>query len=112
MRRELPEATQRFAGIDAAVRAVLLDMVVAKNCVACCTKEGLLRHLEAQQGELELCEKVGAGHPAGAGGAWLRAWFAVAASVRESSMLPGTLAAGVQHPLLRPASCLRGQHQR
>ncbi|EFN60095.1 hypothetical protein CHLNCDRAFT_133411 [Chlorella variabilis] len=58
VRRELPEATQRFAGIDAAVRAVLLDMVVAKNCVACCTKEGLLRHLEAQQGELELCEKA------------------------------------------------------
>ena len=58
VRRELPEATQRFAKIDAAVRAVLADMAAARNCVACCNREGLLKHLEAQQGELELCEKV------------------------------------------------------
>ncbi len=42
----------------AAVRAVLLDFVVARNCVTCCNKEGLLKHLEAQQAELELCEKA------------------------------------------------------
>jgi hypothetical protein len=58
VRRELPEATQRFAKIDAAVRAVLADMAAARNCVACCNREGLLKHLEAQQGELELCEKA------------------------------------------------------
>ena len=37
---------------------MLLDFVVARNCVACCNKEGLLKHLESQQAELELCEKV------------------------------------------------------
>ncbi|KAI3429649.1 hypothetical protein D9Q98_005734 [Chlorella vulgaris] len=58
VRRELPEATQRFAGIDAAVRAVLLEMAATRNCVDCCTKEGLLKHLEVQQGQLELCEKA------------------------------------------------------
>lgn len=59
VRKELPEATQRFAKIDEVVRAVLGDFAATKNVVACCTKEGLLKHLEAQQGELELCEKVG-----------------------------------------------------
>jgi dynein heavy chain len=58
VRRELPEATQRFAGIDAAVRAVLLEMAATRNCVDCCTKGGLLKHLEVQQGQLELCEKA------------------------------------------------------
>jgi len=59
VRKELPEATQRFAKIDEVVRAVLGEFAATKNVVACCTKEGLLKHLEAQQGELELCEKVG-----------------------------------------------------
>lgn len=58
VRKELPEATRRFAGIDAAVRSVLRDFAATKNVVACCTREGLCKHLEAQQGELELCEKV------------------------------------------------------
>lgn len=61
VRRELPEATQRFAGIDAAVRGVLRGFAVTKNVVACCTREGLCKHLEEQQGELELCEKVSTG---------------------------------------------------
>ena len=76
VRRELPEATQRFAKIDAAVRAVLADMAAARNCVACCNREGLLKHLEAQQGELELCEKVRRWGGGGGGGllGW-RSWM-------------------------------------
>lgn len=29
-----------------------------KNCVASCNKEGLMKHLEKQQKELEICEKA------------------------------------------------------
>jgi dynein heavy chain len=58
VRKELPEATQRFAGIDKAVRAVLREMANTMNCVACCTKSGLVEHLETQQSQLVLCEKV------------------------------------------------------
>ena len=29
-----------------------------KNCVAACNKEGLMKHLEKQQKELEICEKA------------------------------------------------------
>ena len=42
-----------------AVRGVLAEFAATRNVVGCCTRKGLLKHLEAQQGELELCEKVG-----------------------------------------------------
>ena len=29
-----------------------------KNCVECCNRDGLMKHLEKQQGELEICEKA------------------------------------------------------
>lgn len=98
VRKELPEATQRFIKIDAAVRAVLQvgwwtlapaypacwhcdwprssqwqltglpssnthlqEFLATKNCVRACNKEGLLKVLETQQAELEMCEKVRAG---------------------------------------------------
>ena len=43
--RPCPPLTQEFMEI--------------KNCVRACNKEGLLKMLETQQAELELCEKVG-----------------------------------------------------
>lgn len=102
VKKELPEATQRFAKIDVAVRAVLKvgrlavrlggahawlaaareaaagqpsrakqkmlrgarlllhaqEFAQVRNCVGCCNKEGLLKLLETQQTELEMCEKV------------------------------------------------------
>jgi dynein heavy chain len=58
VKRELPEAATRFAKIDADIKGVLADFHAAKNCVACCSKEGLLKFLEQQQGQLELCEKA------------------------------------------------------
>lgn len=41
------------------MRGVLAEFAATRNVVGCCTRKGLLKHLEAQQGELELCEKVG-----------------------------------------------------
>ena len=58
VKKELPEAAERFAGIDAKVKEVLKGMAVAKNCVECCNKEGLMKLLEQQQKELEICEKA------------------------------------------------------
>jgi len=37
---------------------VLQEVGEVKNCVAACNKEGLMKHLEKQQKELEICEKA------------------------------------------------------
>ena len=37
VKRELPEATERFQKIDIAVRGVLADFKQKANCVDCCT---------------------------------------------------------------------------
>lgn len=37
---------------------VLAEFKETKNCVDCCNKEGLMKFLEKQQSELELCEKA------------------------------------------------------
>lgn len=58
VKKELPEATVRFAGIDKEVKEVLKDFKDKKNCVECCNREGLMKHLEKQQNELEICEKA------------------------------------------------------
>eukprot|EP00878_Enallax_costatus_P044621 GHUV01053316.1.p1 GENE.GHUV01053316.1~~GHUV01053316.1.p1 ORF type:complete len:464 (+),score=147.77 GHUV01053316.1:399-1790(+) len=58
VKKELPEATVRFARIDADVKSVLADFKQVQNCVACCNKDGLLKFLEKQQTELEVCEKA------------------------------------------------------
>ncbi|GBF96391.1 dynein heavy chain axonemal [Raphidocelis subcapitata] len=58
VKRELPEATARFARIDADVRSVLREFRGTQNCVACCNREGLLKFLESQQAALEVCEKA------------------------------------------------------
>lgn len=58
VKRELPEATVRFAGIDTEVKRILGEFKTIQNAVACCEKEGLFKFLEGQQKELELCEKA------------------------------------------------------
>lgn len=58
VKKELPEAAERFAGIDVKVKQVLKEINVTKNCVAACNKEGLMKLLEQQQKELEICEKA------------------------------------------------------
>lgn len=37
---------------------VLTGFKASKNAVKCCNKEGLMKHLEQQQSELEICEKA------------------------------------------------------
>jgi hypothetical protein len=36
----------------------LQDFKSIRNCVTCCNKDGLLKTLETQKTELEMCEKV------------------------------------------------------
>lgn len=47
--RELPDATVRFSNIDKEVKNVLHEFKAAKNCIACCNKDGLMKFLEQQQ---------------------------------------------------------------
>lgn len=54
VKKELPEATQRFVKIDADVKSVLAGFKQTQNCVESCGKEGLLKFLEKQQSELEV----------------------------------------------------------
>jgi dynein heavy chain len=54
VRKELPEATQRFVKIDGDVKSILAGLKQTQNCVASCSKEGLLKFLEKQQSELEV----------------------------------------------------------
>eukprot|EP00877_Chromochloris_zofingiensis_P015255 jgi/Chrzof1/9984/Cz04g22250.t1 len=58
VKKELPEATERFAKIDADVKKVLVEFRAAKNCIVCCNKDGLMNFLEKQQSQLEVCEKA------------------------------------------------------
>lgn len=59
VKRELPDATTRFARIDADVRGVLRRFRATQNCVECCAGDpALLAFLEAQQSALEVCEKA------------------------------------------------------
>ncbi|KAK9817742.1 hypothetical protein WJX72_001478 [[Myrmecia] bisecta] len=58
VKKELPEATHRFANIDKEVKGILKDFGTAKNCVAACNREGLFKLLQQQQRELERCEKA------------------------------------------------------
>ena len=54
VKKELPEATQRFVKIDADVKSILAGFQQTPNCVESCAKEGLLKFLEKQQSELEV----------------------------------------------------------
>lgn len=58
MKKELPEATVRFSNIDKEVKEVLKTFKDKKNCVECCNADGLMKFLEKQQHELEICEKA------------------------------------------------------
>lgn len=58
VKKELPEAAVRFANIDKEVKIILKEIGEVKNCVAACNKDGLMKHLENQQKQLEICEKA------------------------------------------------------
>jgi len=58
VKKELPDTTKRFAGIDVGVRKILKTMLQMRNAVAFCTRDGLMAELESLQSELELCDKA------------------------------------------------------
>jgi hypothetical protein len=58
VKKELPEATVRFATIDKEVKEVLKKFKETRNAVECCNADGLMKFLEKQQRELEVCEKA------------------------------------------------------
>lgn len=58
VKKELPQATERFAAIDTEVKKVLREFQQLKNCVSCCNREGLYANLETQERELEICKKA------------------------------------------------------
>lgn len=55
VKKELPDATQRFVRVDKDVKAILAGFRETPNCVDACSKEGLLKFLEKQHAELEVC---------------------------------------------------------
>ena len=57
VKKELPEDTLRFAGIDTDVRKILKDFFATKNAAKACNVDGVLASLEDNQHKLELCEK-------------------------------------------------------
>ena len=58
MKKELPEPTQIFGGIDKQFRSVLGGIHRTKNAVAATDSDDLLPQLEKMAGELEVCEKA------------------------------------------------------
>ena len=57
VKKELPEDTERFAGIDVDVKRVLKNFFEIKNASKACNEEGVFKLLEETQHKLELCEK-------------------------------------------------------
>eukprot|EP00966_Prymnesium_polylepis_P094862 2196663-Prymnesium_polylepis.1 len=57
VKKELPESTKRFVGIDEKFKATLKQIHSTKNAVAACNVDGLIPTLEAMGVDLELCEK-------------------------------------------------------
>ena len=58
VKKELPEAAARFKAIDSVVKKILAEACNVKNVVESANKSGLLKDLEDQQGQLEMCEKA------------------------------------------------------
>eukprot|EP00698_Gefionella_okellyi_P005145 TRINITY_DN1471_c0_g1_i4.p1 TRINITY_DN1471_c0_g1~~TRINITY_DN1471_c0_g1_i4.p1 ORF type:complete len:2448 (+),score=753.76 TRINITY_DN1471_c0_g1_i4:538-7881(+) len=58
VKRELPQQTEKFVGIDKIVRDVLKQCAAIKNVVNLCNIEGLLKRLQALQTDLGVCEKA------------------------------------------------------
>ena len=58
VKKELPEAADRFKKIDGVVKQILKEACGVKNVVQSSNKAGLLKDLENQQGQLEMCEKA------------------------------------------------------
>ncbi len=58
VKKELPEAADRFKGIDSQIKSVLSKMKNTVIAVDCCKDDNLLKTLEKEQENLEICEKA------------------------------------------------------
>ncbi len=58
MKRELPEESTQFIGIDKEVKDILADGVNKKKCLDFCIQENIFKRLEEVQNQLKVCEKA------------------------------------------------------
>ena len=58
VKKELPEESERFVGIDKEVKSILKDGEAKKNALVFSTQENVMHRLEEVQKQLTLCEKA------------------------------------------------------
>merc|ERR1719355_519951 len=58
VKKELPEESERFVGIDEDVKMILARCDVVKSCVNFCNEAGVFGKLEKVQTQLTMCEKA------------------------------------------------------
>merc|ERR1719506_1704282 len=58
VKKELPEESERFVGIDEDVKNILARCAFVKNCINFCNEPGAFSKLEKVQTQLTMCEKA------------------------------------------------------
>jgi dynein heavy chain len=58
VKKELPEISQQFVGIDKNMREIMAKGGEVKNILKFCTIDGMYKRLEKIEGELKVCEKA------------------------------------------------------
>merc|ERR1719174_2484628 len=58
VKKELPEESERFVGIDEEVKNILTRCAFVKNCINFCNESGAFAKLEKVQTQLTMCEKA------------------------------------------------------
>jgi dynein heavy chain len=58
VKKELPEESKNFIGIDSSVKEILATGNATKNVLKFCLTENLMQRLEQTQSDLDLCEKA------------------------------------------------------
>jgi dynein heavy chain, axonemal len=58
VKKELPEISRQFVGIDKEMREVMAKGKEVKNILNFCTIDGMYKKLDKIQGELKVCEKA------------------------------------------------------
>ena len=58
VKKELPEQSEKFVGIDKEVKDILRDGANKKKCLDFCIQDNIFKRLEEVQNELKICEKA------------------------------------------------------
>ena len=58
VKKELPEISKQFVGIDIEMRDIMKKGGQVKNIMAFCTIDGMYKRLDKIEGELKICEKA------------------------------------------------------